>query len=496
MNQQVKAIEKTPRLRASALQFSLTPETDLMTGSRTGAQVGDVVSPLETTLILLEDGSTRLCLITTHFGPGLTVNESELFRQSVAADLGIPDNCVLIFSSHNHSCVNFSRNGVRMYETYDVGLPDAELQPIGEQFLNELRSNAARLPDLLEAVTVFWAKGNEDRITYKRKGTRKDGTTYLIREEDRKLLGDDFSGDIDTGAPIVVFKNDADEVVAVLTQFTGHPVTSYHPEKPIVFGDWPQVACEIVANHFNQEKPVPVGFLQGCAGDVNSKEMLSGNIELATKFGRMLGQSYIDALDDLRPSLRDGMNLVIEKVGLPLSPLPEEKLLLAELAEIDDFIQRANAGEEDTLCCVGLNFPVALSPEYRSNLVKLIREWTVWALAQHQLCRAESLPSYLDIEIAVVRIGDIGIVGLPFEPFQEIGRQIRRGVSLPITIPCGYMNSSHGYIPDSGNIDGQEYMSAHYRYTRFRPPLKKPAGDVFAECAVSLLTQLRDDEDR
>jgi hypothetical protein len=30
-------------------------------------------------------------------------------------------------------------------------------------------------------------------------------------------------------------------------------------------------------------------------------------------------------------------------------------------------------------------------------------------------------------------------------------------------------------------------MSAFYRYTKFRPPLKKPAGDVLADRGVELL---------
>jgi hypothetical protein len=34
------------------------------------------------------------------------------------------------------------------------------------------------------------------------------------------------------------------QTIAALTQFTGHPVTAYHPERPVVFGEWPQVACD------------------------------------------------------------------------------------------------------------------------------------------------------------------------------------------------------------------------------------------------------------
>jgi hypothetical protein len=107
----------------------------------------------------------------------------------------------------------------------------------------------------------------------------------------------------------------------------------------------------------------------------------------------------------------------------------------------------------------------------------------------HEQGSVDSVPKHLEMTIAVVRIGDVGIVGMPCEPFQGIGRQIRRHSPLPISIPCAYMNASHGYITDGPNTGDREYMSAFYRYTKFRPPLKKPAGDVMADRAVEVLSR-------
>lgn len=478
-----------PGLRVAAVQFGIAPEPDAATSSRTGARAQRVAGPLNTTVMLLDDGPTRLCLVTTHFGGTMPVNVSDLFRNTIARDLQLPVSHVLIFTSHNHSSVSFAANGVPIYATEGKAAAPAELLPMGEKFLDRLRNHAKRLPTMLEPATVWWTEGREGRITYNRKGRRADGTTYFMREEDRVLVGKDFNGDIDTQAPVVVFKSQAGQVVAALTQFTGHPVTSYHPEKPLVFGEWPQVACERLAKHFGQRGITPVGFLQGCAGDVNSKEMFCGGVERATEFGRMLGQSYIDALADLQPSRRDGLDFAMETVDVPLAPLPPRQVLADELKEMDDFIQRANAGDEDTLSCVGLNFPRALTPTYRARLVELIRPWNQWALGLHEQGRADSVPQHLPMEIAVIRIGDVGIVGMPCEPFQGIGRRVRRHSPLPISIPCGYMNTSHGYITDGPNTGDREYMSSFYRYTKFRPALKKPAGDVLADNAIEVLMQ-------
>ena len=484
-----------PRLRAASLQFETLPELDTESDSRTGAKTVAVAGPLKTTLLLLEDGGVRVCLITTHFGWTTPANVCDVFRQAVAKELDLPISHVLLFSSHNHCCVAFASNAVQAYGSYGQGVPVAELLPIGKQFLFDCCEQARRLSELLEPVSVWWTEGQEGRITYNRKGRHADGSSYLMREQDRLLLGNDFNGDIDRQAPVVTFRNWTGKTVAALTQFTGHPVTAYHPERPVVFGEWPQVACDTLSQHLSNESNVPVGFLQGCAGDVNSKEMLCGTVERSTQFGNMLGESYIKALEELRPSIRDGMNFSTETVNLPLAALPSRDVLVAELQKMDDFIERANAGDEDTLFCVGQNFPESLSPPFRVGLVDIIRRWNVWALGLHESGRADSVATELGIDVAVIRIGDVGIVGMSCEPFQEIGRRIRRASPLPISIPCGYTNVSHGYITDSGNTGGQEYMSAHYRYTKFRPPLQKPAGDVLAEHALCVLNRFAQEGD-
>jgi hypothetical protein len=346
---------------------------------------------------------------------------------------------------------------------------------------------------LLQPVTVWWAEGSEGRITYNRKGRRADGTAYLMREEDRDLMGVDFNGDIDRQAPIVVLKNEQGKVVAALVQFTGHPCTCYHPEKPIVFGDWPQVACDVVAQRLGTAGPAPVSFLQGCAGDVNSKGMFRGDVALSTKYGNMLGESYLKALEKLQPSSRDGLDYELTKVKIPLAPLPSQETLTSEITEMEDFIKRANAGDEKTLSCAGLNFPRELSPVYRGKLIEGVLPWSRWALDMHRQGKAGTIDRHLETELYVIRLGDVGIIGMPFEPFQGIGRQMRRDSKLPLTIPCGYTNVSYGYLTDGPNTGDGEYMSAHYRYSRFRAPYKKPAGDVLAIKGVEILNRFAND---
>jgi len=488
----VDGLAKQPQLRAAAIEFAITPGAGGPTVGKTGAAVQRVAGPLKTTVTLLEDGPLRLCLVAPHLNSPKSANVSHLFRRALAQDLKLPLSQVLLFVSHNHTDLKMASNQMEAYECLGIPperLPRPSLLPPGREMLAQLRSHAKRLPAMLQPVTVWWAQGSEGRITYNRKGRRADGSTYLMREEDRDLLGTDFNGDIDREAPIVLLKNEQGRPVTALVQFTGHPCSCYHPEKPIVFGDWPQVACDVVAGRLSPSRPPAVSFLQGCAGEVNSKGMFRGDVALSERYGRMLGESYIKALDNLRASGRNRLDYAVENVHIPLGPLPSEETLKAEIVQMEDFIRRAAAGDENTLTCLGLNFPRELTPAYRGKLIEAVLPWSQWALGLRQTGKADSVPKHLEVDIQVLRLGDVGLVGMPFEPFQGIGRQIRAGSKLPLTIPCGYTNVSYGYLTDGPHTGDGEYMSAPHRYSRFRPPYQKPAGDVLALKAVEILNR-------
>ncbi|MDQ3624799.1 MAG: hypothetical protein M3463_20340 [Verrucomicrobiota bacterium] len=192
---------KKPRLRAASLEFAITPNAGGPTAGKTGAVVEKVAGSLKSTITLLENGDLRLCLVTTHLNSPKAANVSPTFRRAVAEELSLPLSHVLLFVSHNHTDLKMASNQLEKYETLAIppseGLPQPKLLPPGRDLLEKLRSHARRLPAMLQPVTVWWAEGSEGRITYNRKGRRADGSTYLMREEDRDLMGADFSGDID-----------------------------------------------------------------------------------------------------------------------------------------------------------------------------------------------------------------------------------------------------------------------------------------------------------
>jgi hypothetical protein len=462
-----------PPLRAALATFAVHPTVGMPSGaSRTAEQIKEVVGDLKTTLVLFEDGDSRLCFVTSSFG----INEPKLntfIRALVAKQLGYTSAEVVAATSHNHTV-----------PLLELGVGGVEANELGREFLAGLNQAVAGLRARLEPVTVEWGVTREERITYNRRGRRADGRSYFIREEDRQLLDPGYVGTIDPDATVVLLRALDGRPAGAIGFFTGHPVTGYNPERMAAHGQWSQVACEKLSAHLGG---VPVAFIQGCCGDINSKYMLTGTIQQAIEAGQLLGDSFIAATKNLRPSRRMDFTWQRAKVTVPQAPLPPLADLQRDLASIDDFIRRGRQGDENTLECVGMNFPRALTPNYRAQLVSMVRPWYVWAEDQRRSGLADQLKPGLPLEVVVARIGDVGYVGMPFEAFVKIGLRIKREAALPCVLTGGYTDGSFGYIPDASATADREYMGGFFRYLPERLPYTGVGGEAVAEVAVPIL---------
>lgn len=480
-------------IQAAAETFAIHVRKESQGRTLLGNTASKVFSPLKSSVILLRDGDLKIAILTSHF---LThyYRPSNIIRHRVGQALGIPATQVLCFSSHNHCVVKLNHNQYSMgVPEPDLLLPESELTWEGRELLDGYVAAAQRLDSCMVDVTVRYGTGTERRITHNRKGRRADGSTYLMREEDRLKLGEDFSGDIDDEAFVVGFFDRSDKPVAMLTHFTGHPVTAFHCDHPVVYGEFPQVACDDLSEAMGG---VPVGFLQGCAGDTNSKGLLSTlsaeeNVIRAEKYGHQLGETFQQIAKDLQDSSRNDLHLHWIEVALPFRGVPKRAELESRLMEAEAFLERCSRGDDlGTRECDGLNFPSNMSIPYRQCLIEPIRAWLKWTIALHEENRLHDAPLSTTLRIAILRLGDVGIAGMPCEPLMGIGRKIKREASTPLTLPCGYMNdTSIAYVPDGANCNDLDYVSAFYRYTQTLLPYQEPAGDLMASAIVQSLNQ-------
>ena len=76
--------------------------------------------------------------------------------------------------------------------------------------------------------------------------------------------------------------------------------------------------------------------------------------------------------------------------------------------------------------------------------------------------RLEESELLADLNVLCIALGDIAFVGLPGEPFTDIGRQIKENSPFSMTLVCCNANGSEGYFltDEALNENGYETSSA------------------------------------
>ena len=220
----------------------------------------------------------------------------------------------------------------------------------------------------------------------------------------------------------------------VMSNFACHPVTVQ--VQPLVLADFPGLAMALV------EKAVPgCGgslFVQGACGNLNPVRGHTGRFEDVQRYALMLAGEIIKSVGLLsapdHPAASAAIGVTSRTITLPGRELPAREPLLGTHAGLSARLAEAASDDERR--------------ELRAQRGRVEE-----ALRQIELGQP-SIPA----EVQAMRIGDVALVGLPGEPFVELGVEIKRRSAAPHTIVAGYANGYLGYFatPAAWELGGYE----------------------------------------
>jgi hypothetical protein len=353
-----------------------------------------VFKSLSASCVVFDNGQTRAGIMAVDV---CYIGTQQLSGIREAAEkLGIPPHQMMVNSSHTHCGPSFnSRNA-------------DYLSLFGARTSNLV---AAAVADLKPA-TLDYAVG-QSHVGLNRRQVGKDGKVASIAPEPRKR--------IDMDVPILRVLDGTNAVRLLLFGYACHPVTMGGYE---ISPDYPGPAREWVAAAFTNCQPV---FLQGFGGDVRPRiatangkfgYVLVDGKQMLTELGHQLGRDVVSAACVPLPSVTSPSNRPFPLVGL------SEKLALPlkELPKVDRDL-RARSSPVKTKS----RPEVAIHPKD----AKQTRE----------------------IELAVLRIGDVYMVFGQGELCLEIGLRIKRELAdwskrtRSRIWTCGYSHWGGGYIP-------------------------------------------------
>jgi hypothetical protein len=297
-----------------------------------------------------------------------------------------------------------------------------------------------------------------------------------LAEDGRVLVGRNPDGPTDPTVDVVRIDDLEGSPIAVLTGYAAHPVVMGMNDL-LISPDFPGVVRRTVESVTG----ATCLYLTGAAGNQATISFLQDDWGEQERIGGVVGSEASKVFFELetRPhavvrdvgaslanlalyhkSFRDGPTHRVLKAArreatVPLQPLPSLAQAEAALAEANATLSNMEADK------------VSEYDQYPAVLVK------VWAEGLLEMVRGGQTQASLSFDIAGFRLDDFVLVGMPGEPFVEIGLAVKALSKVDHIMFVGYCNGTLAYWPTPETVEngGMAVEAAVKTYGIPAPPV-------------------------
>ena len=389
----------------------------------------------------------------------LRTSVADNYREKIAQATGVAADCVFICASHTHT-----------------GPEVSDLPTMAEnileytQFLGRRLADVAQLAleDLKEAKMAFVYGWAPDRVAYIRRYKMKDGSTMTCPPINDPNI-DHPIGTLDQRVNVLRFDREGAHSI-VLVNYGVHADTV---NGNLISADWPgwmrctlEKALDGTKCMFfpGAEGDVGSTHVNPAPGDMNDTEISFDNEMkspgMARFVGRALAGTVLQVYDKAAYVDVDSIDCVRKTLKIPTNMPAAEQLPLAhKYKELHD------AGRDD------------LIPYEAMELTTVVAEAI-------RMCELENGPEFIDLTLTGVRIGNVALVGIPGEPFTDVGVEIKKAEGWDLVLPCALTGGYGGYFPMQSAFDEGGYEARTSRY-------KAGVAERIIEGGLELLQEMR-----
>ncbi len=427
-----------PALRAGAAVVDVTPQAlpVSMTGSFSDRQATAVHDPLKVRCLVIDDGRTRVALLTVDscLVSRATFDEAKR-RASEAA--GIPVDHMLMSATHTHTAVT----------SLDLANCHADVRYV-ELLTAKLAEAVTRAVERLQPARLGWGVAPLPGEVFNRRWKLKPGKTTTDpfgRTADRVKTNPGLANpDVDEAAG----PTDPDVMVLAATTADGKPLALY----------------AVYSLH----------YVGGIPRDSLSADYFG---EFAAQVGRRLAPESSDFVALLANGTSGDINNIDTRTQRPpAAPFERVRVVAANTAAAAVQAYRACKFADDVRLqavaedlSLGVRRPsaddLAQAQAYLADAVgkpvDVVRD--VYAREQLQLAR---WPETVAVPLQVLRIGGLAIATIPCEAFVQIGLDVKRRSPRRPTFVVGLANGYHGYLPtpEQHALGGYETWRCRWSY--------------------------------
>jgi neutral ceramidase len=394
-----------------------------------------------------------------------------LARRRITELTGVPGDHIRLSSVHTHSGPNLKKpwfaGGAEMVEPYVASLTDRLAGAC-------LAAHRALRPARVAGGYGVCAVNCNRRRPWK---------------PDRPLVAPNPDGFSDHQVGVIRIDDDEGKPISILVNFAAHP-TILAWDNRMISSDYPGTLRRTVEGLTG----ATCLFLQGAAGNQDTIRDFSCKPEDARWVGRQIGLEAVRVAELIET----------QPTEMRIAKYVESSWSMAVM-------ERAPVGTPDTrVACISRSVPVPIwkhEPPTDADAIKVkeleqrladlrarsapveeIREANMRvrrASMDLNVRTRRSQGTNIQMEFQAIRLGPAALVGIPVEPFAEIGAEVKAKSPFATTFFSGYTNGSEGYMamPYAYDEGGYEVWM-----TPFAP--EAPA-KVIAE-SLKLLTELHD----
>lgn len=463
-----------PNLTAGFAQADITPPLGVgMAGYGSRVKPSETVKdPLIAQALVFASGEQAVALVCLD-NIGLTWDMVCAVRERAAAAAGIPEGQIMVCGSHTHWGPMTSGDEYMPQYLRDTISPE-----YNEQLINAAAGAVAQARQSAEPVLAAYGSGFADMTSFNRRCVAPDfSNVWLAAMEPPRAavaarvgnqlakkwrkgqhkgprlseplaeIDDNRVGPADAEVGLLRLEKADGTALAGLVNFACHAVCGGDDDLYATSPDWPGYA----RSAFSALIGAPMLYASGCSGDQVPRWRQGQSRQ---RVGNSVGAEAARVwwgLDEKHADLPLGVTR--QTAYLPLNPrilpLDEARAALAAMAD----------------------------PEGEDAVWERCMVW----MAQD----IEGMDAGYPVEIWAVRLGDLGIVGLPGEVLTEIGMQIKQRSPFAHTMVVSLANGSIGYLPTDDAVAEGGYE-----------PLWSPVGPgterMLVETGLELLESLLD----
>jgi len=400
-----------------------------------------ILDDLHAAAIAFEFGTEIIVMVSVDNG-GLVKSTVEEITREIERAVGISGEKIIISSTHTHTAP-FAQHS-------DMFVMDCQAVDKYRSLLIGKIIDAVRLAisDIKPAKMGYATVRAPERIAYIRRYRMKDGSIQTCPPvNDENILAP--IGELDNRVNVVRLDREGENSI-IIVNYGLHADTI---GGELISADFIHWLKKTVSLTLGAECVCFVGA-QGDVGstnphptesDMNDTEISFDNEMkspgMARFVGRALAGSVLQAYDKVQWCEVDKIGIIKRTLRVPANvPSP------ADLPRAREYKRLHEEGRDD------------LIPYEAMELTTVVAEAV-------RMCRMENGPEYYDLPFSAACIGNVAFVGIPGEPFTEIGMKIKQTEGFDMICPTINTNAKEGYFPSKSAFAEGGYEARTSPYT-------------------------------